>query len=71
MDKHFCTCKDTKCADHPANHSDGCDPCIRKNLALGEIPYCFWVNVAEITGKSDYSAQKFADFVVKSGGSKD
>ena len=40
--KQFCTCTDTKCPCHPANHDQGCTPCIAKNLKEGEIPTCFY-----------------------------
>ncbi len=38
----FCTCSDTACPFHPANHTHGCTPCIAKNLREGEIPTCFY-----------------------------
>ena len=38
----MCTCGDTACPNHPANHPDGCTRCIKKNLELGEIPSCFF-----------------------------
>ena len=63
MEKHFCSCTDTKCPAHPINHENGCDPCIVKNLKQGEIPACFWHNVTNgVIGTSDYSAGNFAKF---------
>jgi hypothetical protein len=62
MEKHFCTCAETKCPDHPVNHDNGCDPCIQKNLELGEIPACFWYNISKVDGKTDYSVEKFTQF---------
>lgn len=47
MKSDFCTCRDYKCALNPANHGEGCDPCIRKNLKKGEIPTCFFKMVNE------------------------
>ena len=62
MGKHFCTCEQTECLKHPNNHDEGCDPCIQKNLELGEIPACFWFNISKITGKTDYSVDNFTKF---------
>jgi hypothetical protein len=64
MEKHFCSCSDLECSFHPNNHDKGCDPCIKKNLELGEVPSCFWNNVSKTIGTSDYSAEKFAEFVM-------
>ena len=38
----FCTCQNTACRCHPANHDQGCDLCIQKELRKGEIPSCFF-----------------------------
>jgi len=65
MKNHFCTCIVKECPKHPHNHDDGCDPCIEKNLKLGEIPTCFWLNVPKITGTTEYSAENFAKFVAE------
>jgi hypothetical protein len=65
MGKHFCTCTSFDCTSHPKNHENGCDPCIKKNLELGEIPACFWANVTEVKGESEYSAENFAKFVIE------
>ena len=61
----FCTCTVFDCLAHPKNHQEGCDPCIIKNLGLGEIPSCFWENVSKVTGTTEYSAEKFARFVTE------
>jgi hypothetical protein len=63
MEKHFCTCSDLECSLHPYNHNKGCDPCIKKNLELGEIPSCFWKNVSKVVGSTEHSAEKFVQFV--------
>ena len=42
MTSHFCTCQNTACRCHPANHDQGCDLCIQKELRKGEIPSCFF-----------------------------
>ena len=65
MDKHFCTCTAFDCIAHPNNHIEGCTPCIKKNLSLGEVPACFWYNVSTIKGTTDYSAENFAKFVIE------
>ena len=62
---HFCTCDDTACPLNPNNPRNrergrGCDACIRKNLALGEIPSCFFNKVGETpAGWEDYSVAGF------------
>lgn len=60
MDQHFCTCKVTNCKNHPLNHSEGCDPCIKKNLKSGEIPACFWLQIAD--NFREYHTYTYADF---------
>lgn len=55
----MCTCSDTACPNHPANHTDGCTRCIRKCLTLGEIPSCFFIAVS---GRSDQGSYTYADF---------
>jgi hypothetical protein len=62
MEKHFCTCTVTQCTNHTNNHNKGCDPCIQKNLNLGEIPSCFWRNISIVTGKTEYSVENFTKF---------
>ncbi len=42
MTPPFCTCQNTACRCHPANHDQGCDLCIQKELRKGEIPSCFF-----------------------------
>ena len=68
MVKHFCVCTDSDCSAHPQNHDEGCGPCIKKNLELGEIPACFWENISTVTGTTDYSAENFARFVIEKRG---
>ncbi|MCL2065441.1 MAG: DUF6485 family protein [Candidatus Cloacimonetes bacterium] len=62
MERHFCSCKQVECEKHPNNHDKGCDPCILKNLELGEIPTCFWINITNVIGKTDYSVENFTKF---------
>lgn len=62
MDTHFCTCEATRCPNHPQNTNAGCDPCIRKNLELGEIPSCFWTNISKVEGTTAYSVANFTNF---------
>ena len=40
--KELSTCQNTACRCHPANHDQGCDLCIQKELRKGEIPSCFF-----------------------------
>lgn len=55
----FCTCGDKKCPLNPVNHDEGCSLCIRKNLALREIPTCFFKLFGE-KERADYSIEAFA-----------
>lgn len=65
---HFCTCSDLACPNHPTNHDKGCDLCIRKCLALGEIPSCFFKDIhADLSGVEDFSYKGFAAFLKKHG----
>ena len=68
MKKHFCTCHVQECLSHPYNHDKGCDPCIEKNLELGEVPACFWLNVSKVKGKTEWSADNFAKHVANERG---
>ncbi|MCL1993434.1 MAG: DUF6485 family protein [Spirochaetes bacterium] len=71
MEKHFCTCQTTDCPSHPGNHNEGCDLCIQKNLKLGEIPACFWINITNgVIGQTEYSVENFTKFYLanKAGG---
>lgn len=66
--KHFCTCGDTKCPLNPnnpknASTGNGCDGCIRKNIALGEVPTCIFKGLGSIDGWGDFSVEGFARFV--------
>jgi hypothetical protein len=64
MAEHFCTCKDLKCKNHPRNHTNGCDPCIQKNLKHGEIPACFFRAVGDdLSQLNQFTYQSFAGFV--------
>ena len=58
---HFCTCQNTACRCHPANHDQGCSLCIEKELRKGEIPSCFF-NLVIQPGEpvEDCSIQAFA-----------
>ena len=65
---HFCTCGDIACPLNPNNPRNrergrGCDACIRKNLALGEVPTCIFKNVGDTEGWNDWSVEGFARFV--------
>jgi hypothetical protein len=66
MEKHFCMCRTADCPHHPSRHDLGCDPCIRKNLELGEIPACFWENVSRgVSGTTKWSAENFSRFCLE------
>ena len=63
---HFCTCDDVECPLNPNNPKSrelarGCDGCIRKNLALGEIPSCFFNKVGPTD--EDWDDYSIAGFV--------
>ena len=66
---HFCTCGDLACPHNPNNPKNadkpgfGCDACIRKNLACGEVPTCIFKNVGDTEGWNDWSVEGFARFV--------
>lgn len=56
-----CVCRETTCPHHPSNHDQGCDPCVTKNLRLGEIPACFFRLIDDdLSQLTDF---KVADFV--------
>lgn len=64
--KHFCTCNDLNCKLHPVNNSNGCDLCIKKNLAAREIPSCFFKLVNDdISILKEFTIESFADFYYK------
>ena len=72
MEKHFCTCTVTQCSEHPTNKGKGCDPCIQKNLRLGEIPACFWINISNgVVGNTEYSVENFTKFYLEHKASKE
>ncbi len=62
---HFCTCTDLACPLNPNNPRNretgrGCDACIRKNLALGEVPSCIFRKVGDWPeGWDDFSHAGF------------
>lgn len=60
----LCTCKDHQCPFNPVNHDQGCTPCIQKNLALGEIPSCFFNAVGGTQGLTSYFYKDFAQRVL-------
>ncbi len=65
---HFCSCRDTACPLNPNNPRNrergrGCDACIRKCLALGEIPSCFFNEVGgTVEGWDDFTYAGFVRF---------
>lgn len=62
----FCTCLDRKCPLHPANHANGCNPCIAKNLKKGEIPTCFFKKVnPDISALKEFTVESFVNFYLK------
>ena len=66
MEKHFCNCPAESCPHHPAVHSDGCDPCIKKNLKQGEIPACFFLSISEdVADLTEFSVESFVKFYLK------
>ena len=66
MSVDFCTCQDRECKLHPSNHDDGCSRCVKKNLAVREVPSCFYRRLEpDMDRKQDYSFKGFADFVLK------
>lgn len=72
MNQHFCACQDFECKNHPRNHSQGCDPCIQKNLKNGEIPACFFRAVSpEISDLKKFTFDSFAEFVLQHKKNKD
>lgn len=65
MNVDFCTCGDTACPNHPSNHDQGCTPCIKKNLACGEIPGCFFHAVNKEKKGDAYFYEDFAKTVLE------
>lgn len=64
--RHFCSCRDTACPLNPNNPRNrergrGCDACIRKCIALGEIPSCFFNEVGP--WPDDWEDFTYAGFV--------
>ena len=69
---HPCTCDDTSCPLNPNNPKNrargrGCDACIRKNIALGEIPSCLFKKVGDISEWDDFSFAGFVRFCAQHG----
>ncbi len=65
-DGSICTCRDRSCPFHPTNHDRGCEPCIRKNLALGEIPNCFFNKITDdLDSVEAFTMEGFAHEVLK------
>lgn len=61
----FCSCVDTACPNHPANHKLGCTPCIAKCIAKDEIPTCFFRKIEpDMSRDQDYTFAGFARFVL-------
>ena len=63
---HFCSCRDLACTMNPNNPRNraagrGCDGCIRKCIALGEIPSCFFNEVGP--WPDDWEDFTYAGFV--------
>lgn len=56
----MCTCRDRDCPNHPANHDQGCTPCILKNLTRREIPSCFFNLARGTAGLDSFYFEDFA-----------
>lgn len=69
MEKHFCTCTDTKCPfnpNNPATTNQKCDLCIKKCLGAKEIPACFFKDIHKDTSsQKDYTYGGFCDYYTK------
>ncbi len=61
--REFCTCTDTKCPCHPANHDLGCTLCVQKNLRQREIPVCFFRSIDCEKPTPDWHYEDFAALV--------
>ena len=61
----FCTCTDYACPMHPTNHEKGCAPCIAKNLALREIPSCFFNTLGASGERGTFFYEDFAEAVLR------
>ncbi len=66
--RHFCSCRDLACPLNPNNPRNrelgrGCDGCIRKCIALGEIPSCFFNEVGgTVEGWDDFTYAGFVSY---------
>lgn len=66
MKEHFCNCPVVKCQYHPSNHEDGCDPCMKSNLAKKEMPTCMFRAVHDdVSEVKDYSIKGFINYCLK------
>ncbi|KAF5071971.1 hypothetical protein DSECCO2_206390 [anaerobic digester metagenome] len=61
----ICTCQNLSCPLHPSKHSQGCTPCIAKNLKLKEIPSCFFNLIPNAEKRSGDTFQCFAKVVLE------
>lgn len=59
----FCTCTELSCPFNPANHSQGCTPCIAKNLREREIPTCFFKAVGYPKPTEEWHYEDFAALI--------
>ena len=64
----FCTCTDRECPNHPSRHSEGCTRCIRKCLAMREIPSCFFHSIDAEKPTDGWFYADFAALVEKAEG---
>ena len=67
MKVSFCTCTDYACPFHPVNHSQGCTPCIAKNLREKEIPTCFFKAVHYPKPTENWHFEDFAALINAAG----
>lgn len=63
----LCTCTDTACPAHPANHDKGCTPCIAKNMRGREVPSCLFKMVGRSERCEGYRFEDFALSVIDAG----
>ena len=61
--KTFCTCTYLDCESHPANHDQGCDLCMAKNLKTKEIPECMFHLLGKDDQRKGYDYAEFARLV--------
>ncbi len=67
--EHFCTCRDRKCPNNPNNPDTcvcSCDECVAKNLALGEIPSCFFRKIKDdLSDITEFTFESFVKFWIR------